>query len=234
MKYLLILFFVGSIFRQSYAQTQIVNSVDTVSEVPDTLKSFLLKSQTPTLYQVRLNHFNAPLGNKILRGLGYSLGYDLIIFSSMLIVPDNITMWTRSDKFKLSVILSQYQSSFTSPPVLDKDHWYVNYIGHPYQGAFYYNSMRSQGSSVLESSLFCLGQSVLWEYVWEGGMEQPSIQDLIVTPVIGSLVGELSHIATVKMSKNGYMWYEKVLICIINPTYAFNNGFKLKRKPIQY
>jgi len=150
----------------------------------------------------------------------------------LLLAPDNITMWGRDDKFKLSVIQSQYQSSFTKPPVWDKDHWYINYVGHPYQGAYYYNNMRSQGASVLESSLFCLGQSMLWEYVWEGGMEQPSIQDLVVTPVLGMVVGELSHDAAVRMGKNGYVWYEKVFICIINPTYAINNGFKQKRKPV--
>jgi hypothetical protein len=180
---------------------------------------------------LQLNHFNAPLGNKILRGFGYSLGYNLTMGAFLLIAPDNITMWGRDDKFKLPVILNQYQSSFTKPPVWDRDHWYINYIGHPYQGAYYYNNMRSQGASVFESSLFCLGQSFLWEYVWEGGMEQPSIQDLIVTPVFGSLFGELSHRAALRMGKNGYMWYEKLIICIINPTYAINNGFKQKHRP---
>ena len=64
--------------------------------------------------------------------------------------------------------------------------------------------------------------------MWEGGMEQPSIQDLIVTPVLGSFVGELAHRATISMSKNGFQWYEKVLVCLINPTFVFNNGFKVK------
>jgi hypothetical protein len=87
--------------------------------------------------------------------------------------------------------------------------------------------MRSQGATMLQSSLFCFAQSCLLEYVWEGGVQQPSIQDLIVTPVLGSLVGELSHVATVKMSKNGYAWYEKAIICFINPAYALITDLKL-------
>ena len=69
-------------------------------------------------------------------------------------------------------------------------------------------------------------QSVVWEYVWEGGLEQPSIQDLIVTPLGGIILGELSHRATLAMRNKGFQWYEIILTCIINPAYALNNGFK--------
>lgn len=231
MKRLLILFFTSLFVILSYSQTQIVDRADTALEKTDTVKFLQLETQPISLSPKYLNHSDASLGNKILRGFAYSKGFNLTMGAFLLIAPDELTMWGKADKFKVTSILSQFRSSYTKPPVWDKDHWYVNYIGHPYQGAFYYNSIRSQGATVLQSSLFCLGQSVLWEYVWEGGMEQPSIQDLIVTPVLGVLIGELSHVAAVKMSKNGYVWYEKVLVCIINPTYAINNGFKQKRKP---
>ncbi len=71
---------------------------------------------------------------------------------------------------------------------------------------------------------------MIWEYVVESWMEQPSIQDIIVSPVLGSLFGELTHVATVKMSKNGFKWYEIAFVCAFNPSYAINNGFKTKRK----
>ena len=54
-------------------------------------------------------------------------------------------------------------------------------------------------------------------------------QNLITTPFGGILVGELSHVATIKMSKNGFYWYEVALVCLINPTYALNSKFKFKR-----
>ena len=62
------------------------------------------------------------------------------------------------------------------------------------------------------------------------GMEQPSIQDLIVTPLAGSLLGELIHFGTVQMSRNGFKWYEKAFVCIFNPMFAINNGFRYAGK----
>jgi len=218
-------------FVVSYSQNQLPLTTDSMQTSTDTVKSIFLKIEPPTFYPVALNRFHASVGNKVLRAFGYGLGLNLTLASVLLILPDNVTMWGKKDKFKWPVIREQYKNTFTKPPVFDKDLWYINYVGHPYQGAYYYNCMRSQGATMLESSLFSFGQSVLWEYVWEGGMEQPSIQDLIVTPVLGSLLGELSHVATLQMSKQGYQWYEKVLICVINPTYAINNGFKVKHVP---
>jgi hypothetical protein len=203
---------------------------DSLQTKPDTLKSFLLKKEQPFLYSQQFHNQSASIFSKILLGTGYVFSYNTCMGLFLVLAPANITMWGRDDKFKLPVILSQYRSTFTKPPVFDHDLWYINYVGHPYQGAYYYNSIRSQGATVFQSSLFCLGQSFLWEYVWEGGMEQPSIQDLIVTPVFGALLGELSHVATLQMSKNGYTWFEKVLVCIINPSYAINNGFKTHKK----
>lgn len=231
MKRCVMLFVAVLYLGRSFSQEQSTKLDDSLMLKLDTVRSIFLNTKPPIPYPTMLNHSNATMGNKILRGLRYSIGLNLTLASFLLIAPDNITMWGRSDKFKLSVIKSQYISSFTKPPVIDPDHWYVNYVGHPYQGAYYYNTMRSQGAGMLESAVFCFAQSCLWEYVWEGGMEQPSIQDLIVTPILGSAVGELSHIATVKMAKNGYSWYEKVIVCIINPVYALNNGFKVIHRP---
>ncbi|MDO9154007.1 MAG: DUF3943 domain-containing protein [Paludibacter sp.] len=171
---------------------------------------------------------------KFWRGCGLSAGLNTSLGLFLLLLPESITKWERSDKFKLSVIKEQYKLTFTQPPVIDKDLWYVNYVGHPYQGAYYFNTMRSQGVDFWTSSLFSLGQSTLWEYVLEGSMEQPSIQDLIITPVLGSIVGELAHRVTLDMRKNGFEWYEKVVVCIINPAYVFNNGFRVQKKTYKY
>ncbi|HOF76391.1 MAG TPA: DUF3943 domain-containing protein [Bacteroidales bacterium] len=50
----------------------------------------------------------------------------------------------------------QYRPTFTTSPVKDNDLFIVNYVGHPYQGSFYYNSARSQGAAIWQSSFFCL------------------------------------------------------------------------------
>ena len=233
MRFILIFSFIGCFFLFVQAQTESEVSAKIIADglltKPDTLKSFLLKKEQPLFYSPQFHNQNVTIFNKILLGTGYVFSYNACMGLFLVLAPDNITMWGRDDKFKLPVILSQYQSTFTKPPVFDHDLWYINYVGHSYQGAYYYNSIRSQGATVFQSSLFCLGQSFLWEYLWEGGIEQPSIQDLIVTPVFGILLGELSHVATLRMSKDGYTGFEKVLICIINPSFAINNGFKVKR-----
>ena len=194
----------------------------------DTLKSFLVRKHPPYLYSIRLNHKEAGIGNKIARGSLYASGYNITILADLFMAPENISKWNNKNK-SIDAMLKQYRKSYTSPPVIDKDLWVVNYVGHPYQGSFYYNSLRSQGATAWQSALFCTAHSVLWECGWEGGMEQPSIQDLLVTPLAGILVGELTHVATIKMSKNGFRWYEIVIVCLINPAYAINNGFKVER-----
>lgn len=233
MRLIFILFFFGYFIQINNAtnQPELVSDIysDSLQAKPDTLKSFLLKKEQLFCYSPHLHNQNSTLFNKILLGTGYASSFNVSMGLYLLVAPDYITNWHKVDKFKLPTIFKQYHASFTKPPVIDTDLWFVNYIGHPYQGGFYYNSFRSQGATVLQSSIFCFCQSVLWEYGWEAGMEQPSIQDLIVTPLLGILVGELSHVATLQLSKNGYTWYEKLLVCLIDPTYAINNGFKVKR-----
>jgi len=197
--------------------------------VPDTLKSFLVKKNPPYLHTVKFNHQEAIFGNKIIRGNNYVMGYNITIGIFLAIAPDNVTNWNKKGKFQISAILHQYHESYTKPPVIDHDLTIINFIGHPFQGSFYYNAVRSQGANIWQSSLFCLGQTVLWEYGWEAGMEQPSIQDLITTPLAGVFIGELSHVATIKMSKNGFKWYEIALVCIINPAFALNSRFRFNR-----
>jgi Domain of unknown function (DUF3943) len=200
----------------------------------DTLKSFLLPKNPPFLYDARINRRESSIWNKVVRGSIYVSTYNVIIGTELILSSERITKWYKKDKFSIPAITGQYKTSFTTAPVIDKDLFIINYLGHPYQGAYYYNCLRSQGASEWQSALFSALHSTLWEYVWEGGVEQPSIQDIIVTPITGALLGELSHVLTVKMSRNGFQWYEKVIVCIINPAYAVNNGFRTKKNNIIY
>jgi hypothetical protein len=191
----------------------------------DTLRSPLIDEDPPIYLNGQLKSENSTFCNKMARATKYVMGYNLSIGLCLILAPEHISKWERKDKFQAERILKQYRQTYTSPPVTDGDLWMINCVGHPYQGSFYYNSVRSQGAKVWQSAIFCVGQTLVWEYGWEGGMEQPSVQDLIVTPVAGVLFGELSHFATVKMSRNGFRWYEVALVCILNPNYAINNGF---------
>ena len=160
---------------------------------------------------------------KFLRGSVEVVGYNTLSMALLFALPQNVSMWHKPD---VKSVNAQYRRSFTHIPVYDPDPWYINYIGHPYAGSCYYNSVRSQGAKFWQAILFTTGHSIVWEYLTEGGLEQPSIQDLVVTPVVGSILGELFHHATIKMSRNGFRWYEKIFVCVFNPMFAINNGFR--------
>lgn len=166
---------------------------------------------------------------KLGKAIVSSLGLDAVMFGTLLLMPQSISKWDPATKFDSERLKNQYHSTFTRPPHIDSDLWMINYVGHPYQGSFYYNSLRSRGGNMWQSALFTLGQSLLWEYAIEGSMEQPSVQDLIVTPILGSVLGELTMRACTGMSKNGFRWYEKVTACIINPAWVIEHGFRPTR-----
>jgi hypothetical protein len=229
---LLILILLHSLLQaQTNSERAVADSIDNPTIVPDTLKSFLVKKDPPFLFSANLNYREKPVGNKILRACSYSTIYNTIILTGLVFAPESLSKWdNKKEKFKFSSILDQYKSAYTKPPVIDKDLWTTNYIGHPYQGSFYYNSMRSQGAKVWQASLFAWGQAVLWEYGWEAGVEQPSIQDLITTPCCGILLGEATNLTTLAMSRHGFTWYEIAAVIVINPAYALNNHFKFNKR----
>ena len=126
--------------------------------------------------------------------------------------------WQRSwDKFK---------QAWTEPPVIDHDPGIVNYVGHPYVGAQYYLTQRNYDESPLRSFLFSVLMSTGFEYLVESWSERPSINDLIVTPVVGSILGELIYLATKEMKKDGFTTAEKIIVTVLNPMYVVQNGYR--------
>ncbi len=183
---------------------------------------YLLSSYLPQQDNFQLRNHDKTLGRKLLRGSLLIGGVELGGMVVLTLLPKEITKWEDDyiDDAKDNLI-----SAWTRPPVWDKDDWVINYIGHPYAGSIYYNAIRSQDATIFESFMFSTVQSAIWEYVIEGIAEQPSIQDLIVTPVAGAIIGEFTHKATLNMRKNGFGFWEKVFVLVLNPTYWANNGF---------
>ncbi len=179
-----------------------------------------------------LRNENKSLGRKVLRGSLLIQGTQLVGLGILLVLPESVTKWPDNP---LASAQKNLKRAWTTAPVWDHDTWAINYIGHPYAGSLYYNALRSQGASPLASFIFSTAQSAFWEYVVEASAEQPSIQDLIYTSTLGSVLGEASHRATIGMGKNGFNTVEKITVIIINPTYVLNNGFKkrhAKPKPL--
>src|SRR5690606_25576808 len=73
----------------------------------------------------------------------------------------------------------------------DDNQFTTNHIDHPYHGQLYFNSFRSNGYNLLQSSIATFAGS----YVWETGGETqaPSINDFVNTTFGGILLGEMVH-----------------------------------------
>lgn len=236
------------IVTASYSTEALSNSYDSIgviAEKSDTVKNISINAgisipkrkkllqKYPPYIDVASNKFilrnqMSPFGQKVLRGSGLTLAAQSVTVGLLFAMPERTSNWDRS---ALGNFGTHFKEAFQKPPVIDGDKWYINYLGHPYQGAYYYNAYRSQGAKFWQAGLFCIGHSLMWEYLVESGFERPSMQDIIVTPIAGSLLGELFHFASVRMSRNGFKWYEAAFVSVFNPMYAINNGFKkAKRK----
>jgi hypothetical protein len=116
---------------------------------------------------------------------------DLAAFALLLAKPAHETHWY---DLKWGNARERYFKNITSAPVFDKDSFTTNFIEHPLAGSVYYSMARHSGSSVLESFSFSvICSTFLWEYGLEAIPERPSINDMFVTPILGSLIGELSY-----------------------------------------
>lgn len=201
---------------------------DTLTQI-NKLDRNRFKPATDTVQGLRLRNQEGTFARKMWRGGLLVHGFEAVGYGILAALPSDISGWEKG-------VFKQYGSNmrraYTAPPVFDHDKWYINYIGHPYQGTVFYNAVRSQNAKMWQSALFTLGQVYVWEYVIEAGLEQPSIQDLIVTPITGILLGEGIHRATVAMAKNGFTWYEATAVVILNPMFAINNGFKFAKPKI--
>ena len=76
-----------------------------------------------------------------------AIGYNITMGAILFLAPESFTNWSKDDKLRIESILSQFGESYYNLPVRDNDDWPVNYIGHPYQGSFYYNPMGLQDVS---------------------------------------------------------------------------------------
>jgi len=156
------------------------------------------------------------------KGAAVIVGFELALMGVMMALPREAMKW---EPDFVQDAVHNLGDHLTSAPVWDQDDWMLNYVGHPYAGSIYYNTVRAQGASPWQSFLFAFGASTFWEYVVEGTAEPASAQDLIVTPVGGALVGELVHQLTLQLKKGGTNVLEGIVITILNPTHVAMKGY---------
>ncbi len=171
-----------------------------------------------------MRNASSTFGTKFLRGTIIITGAELASGVVLALLPKQYTKW---DEDALNRGGSNFVRAWTELPVWDGDNNFHNWIGHPYAGAFYYNMIRSQGGTVVQSFAFAAFQTVMWEYVIESFAEQPSIQDLVATPIMGAVLGELFNRWSVAILRKGHLNFgQKALVFFLNPSYVINNGYR--------
>ncbi len=119
------------------------------------------------------------------------LGSAVTIVGVMSFMPEGITGWDKNDR-SWDNLTSKWRDNVTAGPQWDNDDIYLNYVMHPYFGGIYYTASRHAGFNPYESTIYSFMMSTFfWEYGVEAFAERPSYQDLVVTPLLGSVVGEM-------------------------------------------
>jgi len=147
----------------------------------------------------------------------FMIGTMAILFA----LPPSVTKWD-PDKLKEKSLSQRWKENVKAGPVWDEDDFFINYIGHPVSGAWYYTVARNDGMDEFDSFLYSVFVSTfVWEYGYEAFAEIPSIQDLIATPVVGALMGEYFYYLESEIDKNhGLVWGSSTLG---NVSYFFLN-----------
>lgn len=106
-------------------------------------------------------------------------------------LPEDATSWNRAELQDVPLFKRWHNHVIKKGPEWDHDKFYFNYLLHPYAGAAYFMAARSCGFNFWKSSLYCsLVSTIGWEFGIEAFMERPSIQDIFITPIVGSCIGE--------------------------------------------
>lgn len=129
-------------------------------------------------------------------------GTAAVMFGVLYLAPESVTKWNKAQMRKQGITY-KWERNVNLPPVIDADSWTMNYAAHPYCGGLYYMTARSSGFKPLECFLYSAFMSTFfWEYGIEAFAERPSVQDIIITPALGSVVGEAFFYAKKSIIKN--------------------------------
>lgn len=150
-------------------------------------------------------------------------------------LPEDATSWNRAELQKDSPWKRWFNDVFKRGPEWDHDNPIFNYVLHPYAGAAYFMSARSCGFNFYRSMLYCaIVSTVGWEFGIEACMERPSIQDIFITPLVGSLLGECFYKVKRSIVANGYrLWGSRFLggfvAFLVDPVNEFVDLFRGSR-----
>lgn len=147
-------------------------------------------------------------------------------------LPEDATSWNRAAIQQKPFYRRWYDNIFKRNPEIDHDNPIFNYVLHPYAGAVYFMSARSCGFNFWQSFLYSACISTIgWEFGIEACMERPSYQDIVITPVVGSIIGELfykakRHIVEHDYTLAGSRVLGNIVVFLVDPVNEVVNLFR--------
>lgn len=151
------------------------------------------------------------------RDTGYFVAYQFAVIGVLYVAPVSVSGWEADQKrdFTFDKWLDNVRN-----PVWDSDRWWINYILHPYWGGTYYIRGRERGLSRTQSFWYSALLSTIYEYGAEALFEPVSIQDMFVTPIAGSLLGEYVFSpwrASIRAKPGALDWSDKAVLILTDP-----------------
>lgn len=167
---------------------------------------------------------DSPDWSGVWRDTGVVLGAQVFAAGVTYTLPESVSSWSREQK---QASFKSYTRNFTNP-VFDKDKFYINYVLHPYWGSTYFTRARERGLDKTSSFVYSALMSTMFEFGIECFFEKPSIQDLIVTPVIGSLVANylFEPLRISIKRKQDLQWYDHAALIATDPLGVLSSGFE--------
>lgn len=152
------------------------------------------KSQIETIYAYPEGNtlsFQNPDWNRIWINSAVLTGAFVTSLVVLECLPEDATSWNRAELRNTPFYKRWYNHVFKDGFEWDSDNPIFNLVLHPYAGAAYFMAGRSCGLSFWGSLLYSACISTIgWEFGIEAANERPSIQDIFITPLVGSAIGE--------------------------------------------
>ncbi|MBU2894936.1 DUF3943 domain-containing protein [Colwellia sp. D2M02] len=125
--------------------------------------------------------------------------YGFGVIGLIALLPEDISNWDKEEG-----IFNKWSDNVKDGPVWDRDTGMLNFVGHPYFGGVYYQVARKSGYRQWDAFVYStLMSTFYWEYGIEAFAETPSIQDLVITPVLGWAYGEWAYNTEMDIREQG-------------------------------
>ncbi len=191
-------------------------------EKPPAKYAFSLLDQDPhTLLTQRREGAAGPDWKGITRDTGFFLLYQPVILGVFYLLPKDVIGYTRDQK-KIS---AEKYWQHVRDPRFDRDAFWINFIAHPYWGSTFYTRARERGFDRIGSFGYAVLLSTMFEFLSEAWYEHPSYNDLIATPVLGSLIGAFitEPLRDYVKSKPALKWYDHAALILTDPLGTANH-----------